>query len=112
MWAGAFLPQRCIVSQLASILSKESAAMTANKSEVSNHARAIIAGLVRTGRGSDPRIAGAYVRLLARIGGFYWVRIDGSRLLRGHNVDDAEPLQEKFTETMARAGERPPKGKR
>jgi hypothetical protein len=78
--------------------------MTAKKTEVSNQARAIIAGLVQTGRGSDPQIAGAYVRLLARIGGFYWVRIDGGRLLRGHNVDDAEQLQVSFTETMARAG--------
>ena len=78
--------------------------MTAKKTEVSNQARAIVAGLVQTGRGSDPQIAGAYVRLLARIGGFYWVRVDGGRLLRGHNVDDAEQLQVSFTEAMARAG--------
>jgi hypothetical protein len=67
--------------------------MTAKKPEASNQARDIIAGLMQTGRGSDPQIAGAYVRLLARIAGFYWVRIDGGRPLRGHNVDDAEQLQ-------------------
>jgi hypothetical protein len=86
--------------------------VTAAKVEVSAQARAIIAGLVQTGRGSDPQIAGAYVRLLARIGGFYWVRLDGSGLLRGNNVQGAERLQQKFTETMVRAGEPPPKGKR
>jgi hypothetical protein len=86
--------------------------MSPAKLKVSARARAIIDGLVRTRRGSDPQGAGAHVRLIAGIGGFYWVRIDGSRLLRGHNVDDAEPLREKFTETMARAGEPPPKGKR
>jgi hypothetical protein len=78
--------------------------MVAAKIEVSARARAIIEGLTRTRRGSDPHIAGTYVRLRSKIGGFYWVGIDGSRLLRGLNVDDAEPLQESFVETMARAG--------
>ena len=86
--------------------------MTAAKPNVSDRARAIIQGLMLTGRGSDPQGAGAYVRLRSKIDGFYWVRIDGSRLLRGNNVDGAKPLQEKFTETMARAGEPPPKVKR
>jgi hypothetical protein len=86
--------------------------MTAAKAEASDRARAIIEGLVRTGRGTSPQVAGAYVRLRARIGGFYWVPIDGTRLLRGDDVDAAEQLQESFTETMARAGETPPKRKR
>jgi hypothetical protein len=86
--------------------------MPAAKPEVSDRARMIIEGLVRTGRGSDPHIAGAYVRLRSKIGGFYWVRLDGNRLLRGNNVQGAERLQQKFTEMMARAGEPPPKGKR
>jgi hypothetical protein len=78
--------------------------MAAAKIEVSDRARAIIEGLIRTRRGSDPHIAGAYVRLRSKIGGFYWVRIDGTRLLRGDDVDDAEQLQVSFTEAMARAG--------
>jgi hypothetical protein len=44
-----------------------------------------------------------------RMGGFYWAPIDGTRLLRGDGVDAAEELQESFAETMARAGETPPK---
>jgi hypothetical protein len=72
----------------------------------SDRARAIVTGLVLTHRGSDPRVAGAFVRLRAAIGGFHWVRIDGAGLLRGDDVDVAEHLQETFTETMARAGER------
>ena len=86
--------------------------MTGAKPEVSDRARAIIEGLARTGRGSDPRVVRSHVRLRARIGGFYWIRLDGSRLLRGHDVDDAEPLQESFTETMARAGEPSGRGKK
>jgi hypothetical protein len=62
---------------MASILNTESAAMTAKKTEVSAQARAIIAGLLRTQPGSDPNLAGAYVRLRSKIGGFYWVRVDG-----------------------------------
>jgi hypothetical protein len=74
---------------------------------MSNQARAIIADLVRTERGSEPEIASTHVWLLARAGRFYWVRLDGGRLLRGNNIDDAEQLQESFTETMARAGRTP-----
>jgi hypothetical protein len=55
----------------------------AAKPKVSDRAQAIIDGLVRTRRGSDARVEGAFVRLRAGIGGFYWVRIDGNRLLRG-----------------------------
>jgi hypothetical protein len=80
-------------------------AVTVAKPEVSARARLIIEGLIRTRRGSDPHIAGAYVRLRSKIDGFYWVRVDGSRLLRGDSIDDAEQLQKSFTETMVRAGE-------
>jgi hypothetical protein len=86
--------------------------MTAAKTEVSDRAQAIIEGLTLSGRGSDPEVVRSYVRLRARIGGFYWVRIDGSQLLRGINVYTAEPLQESFTESMAQASERPPKATR
>jgi hypothetical protein len=86
--------------------------MAAAKVEVSDRARAIIEGLLRTGRGSGPHVAGAHIRLCSKIDGFYWVRLDGSRLLRGHNLQGAARLQKSFTETMVRAGEPPPKGKR
>jgi hypothetical protein len=85
--------------------------VTAAKPEVPARARLIIEGLIRTGRGTDPHIMGAYVRLRSKIDGFYWVRIDGGRLPRGDSVDDAEQLQASFTETMDRADEPPPNGK-
>jgi hypothetical protein len=83
--------------------------MTAAKAEASDRARAIIDGLVRTGRGTNPQVAGAYVRLRAQ---------DGRVLLgpdRRHSAIArrrrrcCEELQESFAETMARAGETPPK---
>lgn len=76
---------------------------------VSDRAQAIIDGLVRTLRASDPRFVGAYVRLRARVDGFYWVHVDGSELLRANDLDSAEPLQAPFAETMVRAGGLPRK---
>jgi hypothetical protein len=43
--------------------------MTAAKPEVLARARAIIEGLMRTQRGSDPHIAGTNVRLRSKIDG-------------------------------------------
>jgi hypothetical protein len=72
--------------------------------ELSKRAQAIIEGLMRTGRGSDQRFLDTYVRLRARAGGFYWVHVDGSELLRGDDLANAEPLQAPFVEAMMRAG--------
>jgi hypothetical protein len=82
--------------------------MTAAPHPLAGRARAIVDGLVRTGHGSDPRFADAYVQLRAKIGGFYFVALDGARLLRGDTFEEAEELQAKFVEAMARAGSRPP----
>jgi hypothetical protein len=81
--------------------------MAVAKPEVSARARAIIEGLMRTRRGSAPRFADAYVQLRAKVGGFYFVALNGARLLRGDAFEDAEELQAKFAEAMAKAGERP-----
>jgi hypothetical protein len=37
-------------------------------------------------------------------GGFYWISLDGTRLLRGPTLLDAEELQPKFVDAMERAG--------
>ena len=77
--------------------------------EVSDRARAIVDGLMRTGRGSERRVSGAYIRLRARLGEFYWIHVDGNKLLRGRDVVGAKPLQQGFTESMVRAGAPLPK---
>jgi hypothetical protein len=72
---------------------------------ISARAKAIANGLIRTGRASDGRAARGYLRLRAeRSGSFYWVAADGSRLLRGDDLDTAEELQSSFVETMIQAG--------
>ena len=78
--------------------------MTAAASAPSPRALAVAEGLVRTGRGAERRRAGKYLRLTAAAGGFYWVTIDGSRLLRGDDLDSADELQAPFVEAMVRAG--------
>jgi hypothetical protein len=81
--------------------------MTAAKPEVSVRARAIIEGLVRTGRGSKPRLADAHVQLRAEAAASTSSCSMAHGLLRGDTFDEAEELQAKFAEAMARAGERP-----
>jgi len=40
-------------------------------------------------------------------GGYYWISLDGSRVLRGKAIFDAEELQPKFADAMERAGRQP-----
>jgi hypothetical protein len=83
-------------------------AMTAAPPPLSERAQAIVDGLVRTRRGSKPHFAGDYVQLRAKAGGFYFVACDGTHVLRGYSLAEAEELQAKFAEAMAKAGKRPP----
>jgi hypothetical protein len=63
---------------------------------ISSRAKAIAQGLIRTDR--------AGLRLECLTGGFYWIALNGSRVLRGARLPTAEELQPKFIEAMARAG--------
>ena len=73
---------------------------------ISARAKAIAKGLISTGRASDGRAARGYLRLRAnRSGSFYWIAADGSRLLRGDELDTAEELQASFVQAMVQAGE-------
>jgi hypothetical protein len=81
--------------------------MTAPLHPLAERTRAIVDGLVRTRRGSEPHFADAYIQLRAKGGGFYFVVFDGARLLRGDTFEEAEELQAKFAEAMAKAGKRP-----
>ena len=76
------------------------------KQAIYGRAKAIAEGLVRTGRASDQRLTSGHFRLRANNGGgFYWIAVDGSRLLRGDELDGAEELQPKFVLAMVQAGQ-------
>jgi hypothetical protein len=75
-------------------------------------ASAIVRGLLRTGRARPRRLADTvdlsaeFIRLERREAGgqFYWISRDGSRVLAGRGLVDAEPLQAGFVERIARSG--------
>lgn len=71
-------------------------------------ALAIAKGLVRTNRVSKKEVVGGtfggFVRLRAVVGAFYWISLDGMRVLRGQDPGGADELQDGFVEAMARAG--------
>jgi hypothetical protein len=74
-------------------------------------ASAIIRGLLRTCRARPRRLADTvdqsaeFIRLERVTGGqFYWIARDGSEVLAGRGLVDAEALQAGFVEKMARAG--------
>jgi len=73
---------------------------------MSDRARAIAEGLVRTKRavkGFLKRDHGM-LRLHAMREGFYWISLGGTRVLRGTKLFEAEELQPKFIDAMERAG--------
>jgi hypothetical protein len=75
-------------------------------------ASAIVRGLLRTGRARPRRLADTgdqtaeFIRLERRAAGgqFYWIARDGSEILAGRGLVDAEPLQAGFVERMANSG--------
>ncbi len=70
-------------------------------------AQSIVDGLVKTGRAAKPRLTKDFI-LLDRDGerGFYWVSIDGERVLKGDTPSTAEELQPGFLQAMERVGQR------
>jgi len=69
----------------------------------SRRALMISNGLVMIGLAGSPTRVDNFIRLDAERGGSYWVAYDGSRLLWGETLADAEELQPKFVERMVRA---------
>ena len=70
----------------------------------SGRALAIARGLVRSARASDGRPSDGYLHLPGLSGDDYWISFDGTRLLRGPQLRQAEELQQGFADSMARAG--------
>ena len=72
---------------------------------LSQRPRAIAEGLIRSKRADHHGvIEHGMLRLGSRKGGFYWISLDGGRLLRGADLFGAEELQGKFRDAMERAG--------
>jgi hypothetical protein len=69
-------------------------------------AKAIAEGLIRTERaGHKGVLEQGMLKLKCRKGGYYWISLDGSRILSGASLlFDPEELQEKFRDAMERAG--------
>jgi hypothetical protein len=80
--------------------------MTDTMASLSEKAKAIAKGLVRTERAAkDSKLIHGMLRLERHSGkDYYWIALDGSRLLRGRWVSGAAELQPKFTDAMERAG--------
>jgi hypothetical protein len=80
-------------------------ATTATEPVISPRGKAIAQGLIRTDRAGT---RGIYDRGMLRLqcvsGGFYWIALNGSRLLRGPRLPTAEELQPKFCDAMERLG--------
>ena len=72
---------------------------------LSQRAKAIAEGLIRTNRADHHGVVEhAMLRLSSKKGGFYWISLDGDRLLRGPELFGAEELQGKFRDAMERVG--------
>jgi hypothetical protein len=80
--------------------------MTDAIAPLSEKAKAIAKGLVRTERAArGSKLLQGMLRLECHSGDdYYWIALDGSRLLRGRWVSEAEELQPKFIDAMERAG--------
>ena len=72
---------------------------------LSARARAIAEGLIRTKcAGNHGTLDEGNLRRECLKGGFYWISLDGRRLLRGARPQGASELQATFLDAMERAG--------
>jgi hypothetical protein len=75
------------------------------EASISGRARAIAGGLVRTQHAKrNGAVDRGMLRYECKSGGFYWISLDGNRVLRGTTLSSAEELQPKFIDAMERAG--------
>jgi hypothetical protein len=79
---------------------------TTTETAISDRAKAIAKGLVRTERAAKgSKLIHGMLRLECHNDvGYYWIALDGNRLLRGRWVSEAAELQPKFIDVMERAG--------
>ena len=79
---------------------------TPSEAVISVRAEAIASGLVRTVRAATgSKLIHGMLRLESHNGDdYYWIALDGSRVLRGKFLSEADELQPKFIDAMERAG--------
>ena len=79
---------------------------TPSEAVVSVRAKAIASGLVRTVRAATgSKLIHGMLRLESHNGDdYYWIALNGSRVLRGKFLSEADELQPKFIDAMERAG--------
>jgi hypothetical protein len=79
---------------------------TTSADTISDRAKAVAKGLVCTGRAApSSKVMQGMLHLKCHGGDdYYWIALDGSRLLRGRWLSEAEELQPKFIDAMERAG--------
>lgn len=80
-----------------------------SSSRLSDRALCVAAGLGRSGRvhimpPGSANIARGYMRLERVSGGHYWLAVDGSRLLKGRDVTEAEAISPGFVSAMEKLG--------
>ena len=78
---------------------------TPTEQPISLRANSVARGLLRTDRavGGIKREYGM-LRVRARRGVYYWIDLDGHRVIRGKTLLGADELQPKFIDAMERAG--------
>ena len=80
-------------------------ATTPTEPVIFGRARTIAEGLFRTRRAARHGVVDrGMVRLECTKGGYYWISLDGSRVVRGDRLPTAEELQPKLIDAMERAG--------
>jgi hypothetical protein len=82
----------------------ETTAIMTDELTPSSRALAIARGLVRSGRASEIKATGGYLRVFGTGGDDYWVAFDGGSLRRGAEFAGADELQQGFVEAMERVG--------
>ena len=82
-------------------------ATTPTEPVIFGRARAIAEGLFRTRRAGRHGVVDrgmVRLRLKCKKGGYYWISLDGSRVVRGARLPTSEELQPKFIGAMERPG--------
>jgi hypothetical protein len=80
-------------------------ATTPTEPVIFGRARTITEGLIRTRRAERHGVIDqGMLKLECTKGGYYWISLDGSRVLRGKAIFEAEELQPKFIDAMERVG--------
>jgi hypothetical protein len=84
-------------------IQEKAEAVTLTEPMISPRAKAIAEGLIRTDRAGKHGVYDqGMLRLERRGGGFYWIALNGSRLLRGDRLTGAASIRRETSMTPAK----------